>query len=207
MAISLSALLVFPLYFLRSFAYAGIGVTLVAAATSVVALPALLAVLGRRVDSLRLFGREGRDATAGTGFWHRTAERVMRRPVLVSAVAIGILLVLGAPFLGVRFGTPDERVLPTGDPARQATERLRSDFASDEAEAFPVVLTPVSAGPGPTDLTGPTMPRSTRTPPGCPPWRAWSGWTPPPAATSTGSRSCPPMPPWRPTAATVATCG
>lgn len=147
-AISLSALLVFPLYFLRSFAYAGIGVTLVAAATSVVALPALLAVLGRRVDSLRLLGREGRDAAAGTGFWHRTAERVMRRPVLVSVVAVGILLVLGAPFLGVRFGTPDERVLPTGDPARQATERLRSDFASDEAEAFPVVLTPVSGVSG-----------------------------------------------------------
>ena len=142
-AISLSALLVFPLYFLRSFAFAGVGVTLVAALTSVVALPALLSLIGRRVDSLRLFGRRGR-AAGSSGFWHRTAERVMRRPVVVSVAVVAVLLVLGAPFVGVRFGTPDERVLPTGDPARTATERLRTEFTSNEGDAFPVVVLPSS---------------------------------------------------------------
>ncbi len=140
-AISLSALLVFPLYFLRSFAFAGVGVTLVAAVASVVALPALLSVLGRRVDSLQLLRRRP-PAPEGTGFWHRTAERVMRRPVVTSVAVVIVLLVLGAPFLGVVFGTGDERVLPEGAPARTATERLRADFDSDEGEAFPVVVLP-----------------------------------------------------------------
>jgi RND superfamily putative drug exporter len=139
-AISLSALLVFPLYFLRSFAYAGIGVTLVAAVASVVALPALLAVLGRRVDAGRVLHRNRRSAPAESGFWLRTAHRVMRRPVLVSVVVVSFLLFLGAPFLGVVFGTPDQRVLPAGDEARMATERLGVEFASDEAWAFPVLL-------------------------------------------------------------------
>ncbi len=149
-AVSLSALLVFPLYFLRSFAFAGVGVTLVAAVTSVVALPALLAILGRRVDSLRLLRRRAPAAAAGAGgssaggsggFWRRTAEAVMRRPVVVAVVGVVVLLLLGAPFLGVRFGVPDERVLPEGDPARVATERLQAGFSSEEADAFAVVVT------------------------------------------------------------------
>lgn len=139
-AISLSALLVFPLYFLRSFAYAGIGVTLVAAVASVVALPALLAVLGRRVDAGRVLRRGRSAAPVESGFWLRTAHRVMRRPVLVSVVVVSFLLFLGAPFLGVVFGTPDQRVLPEADEARVATERLGDEFASDEAAAFPVLL-------------------------------------------------------------------
>jgi putative drug exporter of the RND superfamily len=150
-AISLSALLVFPLYFLRSFAYAGVGVTLVAALTSVVALPALLSLVGRRVDSFRLFRRRPTAADGRSGFWHRTAERVMRRPVVVSVAVVTLLLILGAPFLRVRFGTADERVLPEGNAARVATERLRSGFASDEAEAFPVVVLPASDGGAPSD--------------------------------------------------------
>lgn len=139
-AISLSALLVFPLYFLRSFAYAGIGVVLVAAVASVVALPALLATLGRRVDAGRVLGRGRRGVPTESGFWLRTANRVMRRPLLVSVVVVSFLLLLGAPFLGVVFGSPDQRVLPEGDAARVATERLSTEFASDEAAAFPVLL-------------------------------------------------------------------
>jgi RND superfamily putative drug exporter len=137
-AVSLSALLVFPLYFLRSFAYAGVGVTLVAMASSVVTLPALLAVLGHRVDALRLW-RRGEPTPVGQGFWHGLATRVMRRPVLTSLAAIAILLFLGAPFRHVDFGVPDERVLPTDAPARQATTRIRTEFASNEASATPIV--------------------------------------------------------------------
>jgi RND superfamily putative drug exporter len=141
-AISLSALLVFPLYFLRSFAFAGIGVTLVAAVASVVALPAVLSMLGRRVDALRVLGRRRPAARVGAGFWARTARAVMRRPVAVSVVVVGFLLFLGAPFLNVVFGTPDQRVLPVDDPARVATERLGEEFSSDEAWAFPVLVDP-----------------------------------------------------------------
>jgi RND superfamily putative drug exporter len=143
-AVSLSALLVFPLYFLRSFAYAGVGVTLVAMISSVVTLPALLAVLGHRVDSLRLWRR--RDPTpVGQGFWHRLATGVMKRPVVVSLAAVAVLLFLGAPFRHVSFGVPDERVLPADAPARVTTQRIRTEFSSNESAAMPVVATSAAA--------------------------------------------------------------
>src|SRR5918994_1994077 len=90
-AVALSALVVFPMYFLRSFAYAGIAVVLLAMVASIVTLPAMLAVVGPRIDSRR--ARRAALPAAGAvtvapapGFWHRVATTVMRRPL---AVAIG----------------------------------------------------------------------------------------------------------------------
>jgi RND superfamily putative drug exporter len=137
-AVSLSALLIFPLYFLRSFAYAGVAVVLVAAVASVVSLPALLAVLGHRVDKFQILKR--RAPETGTGFWHRVALFVMRRPVGIAGAVIALLLVLGAPFLGVSFGTPDDRSLPPDAATRQVSDQLRQDFDSNESDAFGVVL-------------------------------------------------------------------
>ena len=137
-AASLSALLIFPLFFLRSFAYAGIGVILVAMLASLVSLPALLAVLGTRVDKWRVF-RHRATPEVGEGFWHRVATTVMRRPLVVTVAAVAFLIFLGLPFLSARFGSPDHRVLPEGNPAREVSESLREDFVSDEADAFPVV--------------------------------------------------------------------
>lgn len=136
-AISLSALLIFPLYFLRSFAYGGIGVLLVAMLISVVFLPAVLAVLGPRVDAGRLFKRRSR--RIGEGGWHRVAVTVMRRPIPVAIAGVTLLVALGLPFLGVQWGTPDDRVLPESSPAREASEVLRSEFTSAEGDAFPIV--------------------------------------------------------------------
>ncbi|KAA0233795.1 MAG: MMPL family transporter [Actinobacteria bacterium] len=136
-AVSLSALLIFPLYFLRSFAYAGIGVILVAMCASIITLPALLAMLGPRVDALKLWRR--RDKPVGEGLWHRVAPSVMRRPVSVAAGTTAMLLLLGLPFLRIEFGTPDQRVLPEDNPSRQAVELAGAEFDSDEANAFPVV--------------------------------------------------------------------
>ena len=137
-AISLSALLIFPLYFLRSFAYAGIGVILVAMYTSVIALPALLAVLGTRVNKWKVLPT--RTPRADGGLWHRVAVGVMRRPVVVAATGIIVLLAVGVPFLRVEFGVPDDRVLPADDPARQISDVLRDEFSSAESEAFPIVV-------------------------------------------------------------------
>ena len=139
-AVSLSALLIFPLFFLRSFAYAGIGVILVAVITSVVSLPALLAVLGHRVDKGRLWKRRPAKPV-GEGFWYRLAHAVMRRPLVVTVSVVAFLLFLGLPFFSVVFASPDHRVLPEGNPAREVSERLETDFDSPEANAFPVVLT------------------------------------------------------------------
>jgi RND superfamily putative drug exporter len=138
-AVSLSALLVFPLYFLRSFAYAGTAVVLLALAASLLSLPALLAVLGTRVNALPI-GRRRRERAAHEGMWHRIAMFVMRRPLPIAATVVTLLLVLGAPFLRVSFGTPDDRVLPESAGSRQASEVLRNDFSGNTAESFGVVL-------------------------------------------------------------------
>jgi RND superfamily putative drug exporter len=142
-AVSLLALLVFPLYFLRSFGYAGIAVVALAAVGALVVLPALLAVLGRRVDRLRLpiRRRVARAPAGGAGLWHRLATGVMRRPLPVATVVVAFLLLLGTPFLGVRFGLPDDRVLPAGAASRQVADALRSGFAADESSALSVVAT------------------------------------------------------------------
>jgi RND superfamily putative drug exporter len=141
-AVSLLALLVFPLYFLRSFGYAGIAVVALAALGALVVLPALLAVLGRRVDRLRLpIGRRRPAATTGSGFWHRLATGVMRRPLPIATAVVAFLLLLGTPFLGVRFGLPDDRVLPPSAGSRQVADALRAGFAADDASALAVVAT------------------------------------------------------------------
>ena len=139
-AASLSALLVFPLYFLRSFAYAGTAVVIVAALGAVVSLPSLLAVTGHRVNSLRVFGRNRVAKPVDAGFWHRLATAVMRRPLPVATAVIAVLVLLGLPFLNVNFGAPTEQALPAGASARQITEAVRTNFDGNSSESFAVVV-------------------------------------------------------------------
>jgi RND superfamily putative drug exporter len=136
-AAALCALLVFPIAFLRSFAYAGVAVALLAGLFSVLVLPALLGVLGHRVNALTLWRRSV--APAGQGFWHRMATLVMRRPVPVATAVVALLLVLGAPFLGLRLTQPDDRVLPPGSDGRVVGDVLRAEFSSEEPGALSVV--------------------------------------------------------------------
>ncbi|MBA3287991.1 MAG: MMPL family transporter, partial [Acidimicrobiia bacterium] len=145
-AVSLSALLVFPQYFLRSFAYAGIAVVLTAMVASLVSLPALLSVVGTRIDSLRILRRRHQHREE-QGFWYRTATQVMRRPITVAVAAVAVLLLLGSPFLGVKFGSPDARMLPESDPARITSEALQRDFAGDASESFPIVVEDIDGEP------------------------------------------------------------
>ena len=128
-ATALSALLVFPVYFLKSFAYAGVAVTLLSAAAALIVLPALLAVLGHRVNAGAVPGiHAGRAVEAP--FWGRLARAVMRRPALAAIPVVAALLLLSTPSLTVSFGTPDDRVLPTSAPSHQVGDVLRRDFAT-----------------------------------------------------------------------------
>ncbi|MBA3653272.1 MAG: MMPL family transporter [Actinobacteria bacterium] len=136
-AVSLGALLVFPLAFLRSFAFAGIAVVVTAGVGAVIVLPALLSVLGPRVEKGRL--RQPRSKPVEEGFWYRRAQAVIRRPIPVAVVGVGLLLVLGAPFLRLVPGLADDRVLPADSPAREAHDAIRKNFASNEAAAVSVV--------------------------------------------------------------------
>ncbi len=148
-ASSLCALLVFPLAFLRSFAYAGVAVAFLAGAFSVVVLPAILAAVGTGVDKLTVFKRS--TVTHDEGFWHRMALLVMRRPVIVAVSAIAVLLFLGAPFLRINLSLPDDRVLPETAASRQVHDVLREEFTSEEAGASAVVAEGIGDPAGRTD--------------------------------------------------------
>lgn len=140
-AVALSALLVFPLYFLRSFAYAGIGVVVIALLGSVVTLPAILALLGPKVNAGRLRrSRQVRTASGNSVFWQGLAQRVMRRPILFAIPVVALLVVAGVPFLHASFGVPDDRVLPTTAPSRQVGDALRSDFGGGTTTAVTSVI-------------------------------------------------------------------
>ena len=139
-AVSLAALLVFPIAYLRSFAYAGVAVVLLAAVGAVLVLPALLAVLGPRVERGRLWRRPAE--RTGDGFWHAQAIRVMRRPVPYAVVVIGLLLLLGVPFLRLEVGLTDDRVIPAGLSSRATNDAIRENFETREAGALSVVAEP-----------------------------------------------------------------
>ncbi|MER5768692.1 MMPL family transporter [Streptomyces sp. NPDC001985] len=141
-AVSLAAMLVFPLYFLRSLAYAGISVVVLAAVAALVVLPALLAVLGRRIDSLdirRLVRRRSRAPEEPGAGWAAAARWVMRRAPLVATGTLAVLLLLGAPFLGVDFGTADYRQLPPSAQSRVVQERIGEDFDGSPTGVIEVV--------------------------------------------------------------------
>jgi putative drug exporter of the RND superfamily len=144
-AAALAALLVFPMFFLRSFAYAGVGVVAIAALAALVVMPALLAVLGHRVNKGRLpWGRVDRGQESP--WWGRLAGAVMRRPALAAAPVLAGLLLAASPLLGVQFGTPDVGVLPPGAQSRQVSETLRESFPGNGSSAIDVVTAdPVDA--------------------------------------------------------------
>ncbi|MFC8242504.1 MMPL family transporter [Streptomyces chartreusis] len=136
-AVSLAAMLLFPQYFLRSFAYAGIAVVLLAAAAALILLPAALVLLGHRVNALdlRKLLRRGRAkesdgaaaATESKG-WTRTANLVMRRAPFFALGTTAVLVLLGLPFLGVKFGTADDRQLPSSAESHVVQQHIRDGF-------------------------------------------------------------------------------
>ncbi|WOC11375.1 MMPL family transporter [Gordonia sp. MP11Mi] len=141
-ALALAALAIFPMYFLRSFAYAGVGVVVVASLAALIVTPALLMVLGDRVDALdvrravrRLLRRPAPVDAASrpiqeTG-WYRLSRAVLRRAVPVAIIVPVLLLILGAPFLSLKFGFPDERVLPKDSTVHAMADETRAHYAQN----------------------------------------------------------------------------
>jgi RND superfamily putative drug exporter len=151
-ALALAALMVFPVYFLRSFAYTGIAVVALATLAALIMLPALLITLGPRVDALdlrvfarRLLRRPGPTVkSVEQGFWYRFATVVMRRALPVGLLVTAVLVGLGLPFLRASFGYPDDRVLPTSAQAHQVGTSLRTEFSSNASSTITVVARDVS---------------------------------------------------------------
>lgn len=139
-ALVLASMLLFPQYFLKSFAYAGVSVVLFAVLASLIALPATLALLGHKVDKFKI--RRGDLKPKESGAWSILATAVMKRPILVIAGTVALLIALASPALDAKFSQVDDRVLPASNPAAIASDQIRERFESQ----IPVeVLVPISA--------------------------------------------------------------
>lgn len=141
-SIGLFGLVLFPVNMLRSVGLGGVLVVSMAVLAAITLLPAALSILGMRVNALpvRLPRWRKRDQVLPEhhGFWYRLSHFVMRYPVRVFVPVLVILIMLGIPFLGVHFSSPDASILPTYVPSRQAYDLLSSRF--DSQETTPIVL-------------------------------------------------------------------
>jgi len=136
--VTLSALLFFPLNFLKSFGYAGVSVVSLAVLGALIPLPAIMALLGHRIDKgvVRKSGITPKE----DGRWAHTARNVMRRPI---PVVIGSLLILGvfaAPISNIAFAQVDSRVLPKSDPAAIGAAKILERFNGFEGSPIEVVI-------------------------------------------------------------------
>jgi RND superfamily putative drug exporter len=138
-AIGLSAMLFYQGTFLASMGAAGAIVVGAAVLYGLTFLPALLAVLGPGVNRLSL-PFLGRRPVAGRGWWHRLASWVMRRPLLVLAPTLGLLVLMGTPFLHLRLANGDVDQLPPRLEARQGYDDLVKNFPGQDQTAFTVVV-------------------------------------------------------------------
>jgi RND superfamily putative drug exporter len=143
-AAAVASLAVFPQRFLYSMGIAGAIVALMAATLALTVLPALLAVLGPRVNALapkRLQRASDRDARPDEhGAWYRLSRLVMRRPGRIAIASAALLIVLGIPFWGIKFIQADARVLPGAASARQVDNSLNARFAPNRTEPLQVVV-------------------------------------------------------------------
>lgn len=139
-AAALAVMLLFPLFFLRSFAYAGIAVVGFAAFGAIVVLPALFRLLGQRVRERRTANRPLRPFLGLAGPWARWTMLITRRPAPVAIVTAVLLLALAAPFLRASFGPLDDRLLAAGTPERTVAEQLRERFTGEPSALATVVL-------------------------------------------------------------------
>ena len=147
---ALASLLVFPQRFLYSMGLGGSIVAILAAIISLTVLPAVLALLGNRVNSLApkfLQRRADADSRpAEEGFWYRLSRFVMRRPAPIAAASAALLIALGIPFLQIKFTSPDAQILPDERSSRQVDDVLRADFPPNRDTPVRVVLASSDAG-------------------------------------------------------------
>jgi RND superfamily putative drug exporter len=141
--LGLIGLVLFEFMILRSVGIAGAIVVFLAVVSALTLLPAILAIVGTRIDALAI--RRVTPSDDPNGPWARLARWVMRRPVAVLVPTLAILLLLGSPFLHVRFNAPDSTILPPSVPSRAAFDRLAGEFG--EGEFAPLALAIRTDGP------------------------------------------------------------
>ncbi|OBF15110.1 hypothetical protein A5725_05455 [Mycobacterium kubicae] len=161
-ALSMAVLMVFPMYFLKSSAYTVVATAAIVAITAIVITPAVIVMLGPRLDAVdvrplarRVFWGQSTPNRVSRPvhdmFWYRSTQFVLRHALPVGLAVVALLLLLGLPFLGVKWGFPDERVLPKTTSARQVADALEHDFVDDLGMAVFAVV-PDARGVSPADL-------------------------------------------------------
>ncbi len=140
--IGLSGLSFFSFMFLRSVGISGVVVVFFSTLAALTLLPAILGIVGTRIDRLRIvrFRGSGTDRDVEDGFWAALSRRVMARPVLVLIPTLALLLLLGAPFLGVNVSSPDGTILPKDLPSRQGFDILTEEYGAGEISPFVIAI-------------------------------------------------------------------
>ena len=136
--ITLASLMLFPLMFLKSFGYAGVTVVIMAVLGSLVALPALLAILGKNIDKAVI--RKSAITPKEDGRWAQTARFVMHRPLAVVVLSLVFLSILAAPIKNIVFSQVDSRVLPANNPAAFASKIISDRFPGQEGNPVEIVI-------------------------------------------------------------------
>jgi RND superfamily putative drug exporter len=164
-ALALASLMLFPEMFLRSMGYGGVATVAVDMLAALTVMPALLAVLGPRVNALRI-RRSVRRAPVleARGAWYRIARSVMRRPVAFVVATVVVLLTLGAPFRGITWGGTDARALPASSAPRVVADALARDFPPNATTPIEVVanLSGPVAAPAQRGVAGGRPPAATQ---------------------------------------------
>jgi RND superfamily putative drug exporter len=138
--IGLSGLALFDFMFLRSVGISGVIVVFFSVLAALTLLPAVLSVIGTRIDRFRLIGRAQKPADSEHGFWSALSHRVMRHPIVVLVPTLALLLLLGAPFLHVEVSSPDATILPTDLPSRQAFDLIVKEYGPGEISPFVIAV-------------------------------------------------------------------
>jgi RND superfamily putative drug exporter len=157
-ALSMAVMVVFPMAFLKSFAYAGVATVAFAALAALFVTPAALVLLGDRLQAMdirRLLRRIPNSPdpvmrTVEQNVLYRWTKTVMRHALPAGSAVVALLLLLGAPFLGVEWGFPDDRVLPKTASAHQVGDEMRTEFPDDSATAITIVV-PDASGLSPSE--------------------------------------------------------
>ena len=137
-AFTLASLVVFPQYFLKSFAYAGVAVSLMAVLGALTIIPAMLAMLGPNVNRLKLL--RGDLSPRDDGIWSRLARTTMRRPLPYLLGGVAIMLILAYPAMSLVVGQIDDRALPVDDRAAVSSRYLDERFPGYDGAPYEVLL-------------------------------------------------------------------
>ena len=137
-AFTLASLIVFPQYFLKSFAYAGVAVSLMAVLGALTIIPAMLAILGPNVNRIKVL--RGDLSPRDDGAWARIARTTMRRPVPYLIGGVAIMLILAYPAMSLVVGQIDDRALPRDDRAAVSSRYLDQRFPGYDGAPYELLL-------------------------------------------------------------------